>query len=34
MKEWPLILFTLATQFACGLTLAAVLCDATAPRSY
>ena len=30
MKEWPLILFTLATQFACGLTMAAAVCDAYA----
>ena len=30
MKEWPLILFTLATQLACGLTLAAAVFDANA----
>jgi len=28
MREWPLILFTLAVQLACGLTLAATLSDA------
>ncbi len=27
MSEWPLIVFTLALQFACGLALAATLCD-------
>jgi DMSO reductase anchor subunit len=32
MKEWPLIVFTLATQLACGLTLAATVFDANAPR--
>jgi anaerobic dimethyl sulfoxide reductase subunit C (anchor subunit) len=30
MKDWPLILFTLATQLACGLTLAATAFDANA----
>lgn len=30
MKEWPLILFTLATQFACGLTLAATVFESKA----
>ncbi len=34
MKEWPLILFTLATQLACGLTVAATVFDANAdPRA-
>ncbi len=27
MSEWPLIVFTLALQFACGLALAATVCD-------
>jgi anaerobic dimethyl sulfoxide reductase subunit C (anchor subunit) len=30
VKEWPLILFTLATQLACGLTLGATAFDANA----
>ncbi len=30
MKEWPLILFTLATQLACGLTLAATVFESKA----
>ena len=30
MKEWPLILFTLATQLACGLTLAATVFETKA----
>jgi anaerobic dimethyl sulfoxide reductase subunit C (anchor subunit) len=30
MSEWPLIVFTLALQFACGLALAATLCDRNA----
>jgi DMSO reductase anchor subunit len=33
MKEWPLILFTLATQLACGLTVAATVFDANADRA-
>ena len=28
MKEWPLVLFTLATQLSCGLALAATVFDA------
>ena len=30
MKEWPLILFTLATQLACGLALAATVFETKA----
>jgi anaerobic dimethyl sulfoxide reductase subunit C (anchor subunit) len=30
MREWPLILFTLATQLACGLTLAATVFESKA----
>jgi anaerobic dimethyl sulfoxide reductase subunit C len=33
MNEWPLVLFTLATQLACGLTLAATVFDAAAPSA-
>jgi anaerobic dimethyl sulfoxide reductase subunit C len=32
MKEWPLVLFTLATQLACGLALAATVFDAGASQ--
>lgn len=34
MSEWPLIVFTLALQFACGLALAATLCDRNASASH
>ena len=33
MKEWPLVVFTSATQLACGLALAATVFDAQVPAS-